>query len=513
SKYGLIIFGHRNVYESGYPISAIETAVSDGTGLYSFDPNLFEFQSAFNVAGNTHPAVTSSQIVFMTDHYITERHENDIYHPTNNIITLRDYGGQQTITAGQTNYSLAGGLNLAYISDGISTEPILEAAQYVNGRIIKWSSYDWVFDSKLGPVWGMDDLIWRGIVWAARKPFVMQGVPPMITMRVDDVDGTRSPLTDLKWLKICNEYGFIPWCGTFIQTASPTFYSTMKQLVDNGLATASPHAFSYTEFIYYNLNDLEIFDAAANVATAWEVYAANSLEVSKYILPHWNLLSSDALQQLWDRGVEYIGNKLPCDPVEIPGPWLNCGPYKINRSGWGGTEIPYFYADYVNWIGEDIIKDFFISVTEIGDDGGYEWYPVGTTPEEIEETTARGVRHLRRAFDSMVLATLFTHEDQIIMPENSWRQIISQVTSAVSSYNAVYKSMDDAARYMRAKVNLEISQVTAEDGIVSITCSGNNDMETQCYLFTDSGNQISFRLVTLPIVTNSVNPITICVTE
>ena len=113
----------------------------------------------------------------------------------------------------------------------------------------------------------------------------------------------------------------------------------------------------------------------------------------------------------------------------------------------------------------------------------------------------------------MVLATLFTHEDQIIMTENSWRQIISQVTSAVASYNPVHKSMDDAARYVRAKVNLEISNVTAENELVSITCSGDNDMETQCYLFTDSGNQISFRLVTLPMVSSTVTPITICVTE
>jgi len=211
--------------------------------------------------------------------------------------------------------------------------------------------------------------------------------------------------------------------------------------------------------------------------------------------------------------VEFIGNKLPCDPVEIPGPWLNAGPYKIKRSGWGGTEVPYFYADSVNWIGEDNIKDFFISVTEIGDDGGYEWYPTGATPEEIASTTARGVRHLRRAFNSMVLATLFTHEDQIIMTESSWRQIISQVTSAVASYNPVYKSMDDAARYMRAKVNLAVSDVTAENELVSITCSGNNDMETQCYLFSDSGNQITFRLVTLPMVSSSVTPVTICITE
>jgi hypothetical protein len=91
----------------------------------------------------------------------------------------------------------------------------MQVAEFGNGRIVKWNSYQWVFDEYLGPVWGMDDLIWRGIVWAARKPFVMQGLPPMVTMRVDDVDDRSPAMVNLQWLSICNEYGLIPWVGVF----------------------------------------------------------------------------------------------------------------------------------------------------------------------------------------------------------------------------------------------------------------------------------------------------------
>ena len=41
-----------------------------------------------------------------------------------------------------------------------------------------------------GQFQGIDDLVWRGIVWAARKPFVMRGMPPFISMRVDDAAPT-----------------------------------------------------------------------------------------------------------------------------------------------------------------------------------------------------------------------------------------------------------------------------------------------------------------------------------
>src|SRR4030042_4812592 len=101
----------------------------------------------------------------------------------------------------------------------------------------------------------MDDLLWRGIVWAARKPFVMQGLPPMITMRVDDVDGGGGIENNFEWIKISNEFGLIPWCGIFTDWVLPNTIPTLKTLIDNNKATASPAAFS-DNFIYFNHNKL-----------------------------------------------------------------------------------------------------------------------------------------------------------------------------------------------------------------------------------------------------------------
>ena len=58
---------------------------------------------------------------------------------------------------------------------------------YGSGHAVQWGSYDWMSHDVLGPLFGLDDLVWRSIVWAARKPFVMQGLPPFVTMRMDDV--------------------------------------------------------------------------------------------------------------------------------------------------------------------------------------------------------------------------------------------------------------------------------------------------------------------------------------
>jgi hypothetical protein len=222
------------------------------------------------------------------------------------------------------------------------------------------------------------------------------------------------------------------------------------------------------------------------------------------MVPHFYLIDSEGLTEIRNMGIEFIGTKIPYDPSPYPGESLALGPYKKNWTEWGGPGKPYFFADSVHWLG----NPFFISITEIGDDGGYEWYPnIGTTQEVI----ARGVRHLRRALNGMFLPTLFTHEYNLLVniPATTWREMISGVTGAITSYNPEYRSMDYAVKYVRAKDNLRITNFTDNDNMVYVTVTGVNDMETRCYIFTESGGQISSEMVTLPRVTNSAAQVSV----
>ncbi len=545
TNYSLIILGHRNVYTSGYPIAAIENALDAGVGFYSFDPHFFDYESDFSDV-NANPAdVSAHTIEIDPDHFITQYHTNDEYDPSNTTIELPIINNVPVlIRIIEPLYNLAGSRVLtSMVSSEDVTVPLLEVAPYGSGRIVKWNSYDWMYDDPrvLGPVNGMDDLLWRSLVWAAKKPFVMQGVQPIITMRVDDVDGrggyggSEIHLKDLEWLIISNEFGFIPWCGTFIFDVPENFYPILRGLINNNLATATPHSFDFDDsFIFYDRGLLpgssgedpqgpsEGFDAASNVIEAWDFFENNNIPVSKYMVPHWYAFSADALAPMASLGIEYIGTYIPYlsdePPVSYPGPWLNCGPYRIERYGAASRGYALSYSGPVNWLD----NDFFVCLTEIQDDGGYEWYP-DTGYDEVGEimdvAINRGIRHLRRAINSMVLPTLFTHEDRIKMTADHWRYILGTITSAISDYypeyDIVYKSMDDACQYMRAKVNLEIEDVTAENGLVSISVTGVNDTPTKCYLFSeDEGNgEISFRMITLPVVTSNENPHIICIND
>ncbi|MBK7479372.1 MAG: DUF4082 domain-containing protein [Bacteroidales bacterium] len=508
SDYALLILGHREVYTNSYPLTQLETAISGGTGLYSFDPHLFDFPSAFCEHVGSHPGFSSSEIRFNTTHYITEAHTNDIYNPANDTIATK-----APLQVGAYSYDLINNTVLASLGTSENNEALMQVAEYGIGRIVKWNSYQWTFDEYLGPVWGMDDLLWRGIVWAARKPFVMQGLPPMVTMRVDDVDDRSREMVNLEWISICNNYGLIPWVGVFTvpEGHDPDgFFPKLKTFVDNNLATASPHSFTYHRLIYYNMSSDPQFSAVDNVIEARNTFTTNGIAISNFLVPHYYYLTADALPGIRDMGVEFLGTKIPYDPVPYPGNWLNNKPYRINRDGWAGTGVPHFYADSINWLN----TPFFLCLSEIGDDGTttsqYEWYP-GTG--SVDSVIARGVRHLRRSLNSMTLPVLFTHEDQLTMTSSEWHQIISGVTTGVSPYNPEYKSTDDAVKYIRAKSNLMIRAVGSNNGLVTISVAGINDMETKCYLFTEAGGQITHRLVTLPRVQNKAIPVNICVND
>jgi hypothetical protein len=386
------------------------------------------------------------------------------------------------------------------MSSGGQTISLLQVSNYGSGRIVKWCGYDWMFENYLGPVYGMDDLIWRGIVWAARKPFVMQGLPPMVTMRVDDVEGYNGGATDhFIWIQICNEFGIIPWCGTYYMNIRTSDIPILKGLTDNNLLTTSPHAINGFDFIYFNQNGLSSFDAAANVRDARNFYIQNGLKISKFVIPHYYEISSQALGELRAMGTEFIGIHMLPDNfygATPPTSWLNCGPYRINRNGNAQGDRPVYYAGYVNLSG----YEFFNCIAEIRDDGGYEWFPDNT----VTTTVARGIRHLRRSFDSMVLASLFTHEYYLeAITTTNWREIIRQITSNISGYNPEYRSMDYAVQYVRAKNNIKITDVVENSSNIEIYYSGSNDLDTKCYLFSEQNGQINYKLLGLPKINGS----------
>lgn len=379
-------------------------------------------------------------------------------------------------------------------------QPFLAVTTTGKGQAVQWGTYDWVSLSVKGPIYGLDDLVWRSIVWAARKPIVMQGLPNFVTIRVDDGAGPFG------WVNVANEFGFKPWIGLFLDNINDAEATYLSSMVVDGRATTSIHAFSAGNFFYYNhysggnWSD-GVMSSYYNQGTQWHI--THNVPISKFVLPHYYEFGTNAFSGLRDWGVEFVGTVV--DPGTFYGSsWIVGAPYRLyeprQSSRYGG---PLNYADFVTVPGHPEFEgQFFNCVTEIRDDAGYEWYP----DNDVSGSIGRGTRQIKRALDSMVLATLFTHEFYISqINSDNWRAILQGIVNNLAPYKPIFVTMEDACQYLRAMYTTDISASTYDSVSrqIKTTVVGGSDIKTQFHLFTGEDDSIMTALVDVPSFSGS----------
>jgi hypothetical protein len=520
AEYVLIVVAHsqldplnRRLGKAGR--RALLEGVRAGCGLMSFDPTL---PSATEIGVDSTAKARAGQaetVAFVPrEHYITARHT-----PGENLPLVTPLSVPAMAASSDGVLLTAGGATL------------LSATTCGRGRVVRWATSQWLRTTILGPLAGLDDVLWRGVVWAARKPFALRGLPPLVAMRVDDVAGWgelwgRSPLY---WVHTVNQHSLRPWLGLFIYNLTEPAIDELRDLIERDQATAFPHAFGrpprtadsnlyycenalplraddYDEFIYFDhgrgrpWSDAE---ATRGLAAVDEWYAAHApLPMSSHAIAHWGEIGSNTIthaRDCWrcDLISVYHDLNVPLDGAS----WLVAGPFRRYETPGSalfdadeGGQRPVYYADFVNFAGHR----FFNCVTEIRDDAGYEWAP----DNNVAATVERGVRQLRRALDSMALAVLFTHETDYIYKIHpvTWAEEIAQVTAGIAEYDPIYTTLDEAVRYVRATwtSRLESCRYDATTGKVTAAFTGCADVPTHFHLFTETDGEIRTTLVDVP---------------
>ena len=493
--FSLIIIGHRELdpnksYLNTNEETYLSNAIRNGTGLINFDyvlqtsENFSRYQFiqdifSFNyMAPSTGNGVKFSQM----PHYITGNHQPG---DTMGTQVMRLSG----IIVPNNATSLAMSNN----------EPFLVITKFGLGRGVQWGTYDWISSSVKGPVFGLDDLIWRSIVWAARKPFVMRGLPPFIAMRVDDTAGP------LWWIETANDVGLKPWVGLFIDQIDNSEAEHLATLVENGKATATIHAFTKDDFFFSpssggNWPD-ETMAAYYKEGTQWHIL--HNIPISKFVVPHYYQIGANAFNGLKNWGVEFIGTVM--NPGTSYGSsWIVGGPYRLFEQRQSSqSQGPFYYADFITVPNHpELNNQFFNCMTEIRDDAGYEWYP----NNDVQGSIGRGTRQLKRALESIVLPTLFTHEYYIqAIARDRWRTILQGIINNLQAFNPFYVTMDYACQYLRALRTSKIANVSYDPVLktVDATFLGQSDTNTIFHVFTGTEDGISPTIFQVPAFTES----------
>ena len=498
--FALIIIGHRRLdvdhqFLDSSEQNSISSAVAGGSGLVNFDGDVADQALA--------PRYSFVQDVFGFSYRVpisgpdVEIH-SDASPPGGYIVEAQPINESYVLNGSISESGIMVPTGAAVLAS-VASRPLLVAQTYGAGRAVQWASYGWLDDDVWGYVRGFDDLVWRGMVWAARKPFVMQGMPPMLPFRIDDCSGP------FWWAEDAAALGLKPWIGFFMDDIDNSEAAAIAALVSAGNATASIHAFSTNNWFYYHhdYGDYSNQQIAANYAEGTQWHLDHGIPISKFVLGHWYEYGTNAFDGLEDWGVEFIGAQ------QAPGfgyasPWLMLGPYRKYASGGSAEILPLHYADYIQVPGHpEHDNKFFNIVTEIRDNAGYEWYPSNNVALSID----RGVTQSKRAFDSMVLGTLFTHEYEIAgISSANWNAILTGILNGVSSYSPLLVTMDYAAQYARAMYTSSIASSVYDPvlGNLDTTLSGSSDLTTYFYLFVDESGAIEHTLVEVPGFAGSV---------
>ncbi len=534
--YALVIVSHSRLAAGDSRLKdkldeLLTAGVKAGTGLVSFDPDV---PGAFlkNQSGRQSRPVDVGELKFSpAGHFITALHKP--------VEILELFGVMQLARFSAVN---------ADVLVSGSNYPLLVAASAGKGRVAQFTSQDWMYRSVLGPMGGLDDLLWRSIVWAARKPFAMRLLPPIVTMRIDDVVGSggRWNQTPFFWIKTANKYGFKPWLALFIYNLNPQAVEELRGYILDGQAAWSPHAFGrpprpesdaanfeadykyqmvpnhfipdyyypkalpyrskfYDEFIFYNHNDKESWpdEVASENLKAIDKWCADNqpLPMSKYLIAHWGEMGSNCIPHIADKWrIEFIA-AAPLDWAwGQPGPGIKSGPFRLYEEPVYGkpkkvrVSHPRYNADFVELAG----RKFFNCSTVIADITGYEWKP----DNDDDGTADRGIRILTRALNARALAVLFTHETDYLFriePKN-WDRELKLVSEGIADYNPIYLTMDDALRIVRAHRTSKMKSCTyeASSGTVEAELVGSADVPTGFYLFTRQDDNITSALIKVP---------------
>ena len=547
TNYALIIVGHSQLDTNGTYLTAdaqssISLAVSSGVGLVSFD-NLLStntvplYQFEQDIFGLTYtnsfqgwtvefpPTEPDSQM-----HYITA------LHVTNDLITLSNANGTAPMPV--SGFSLPANDTAVVTSAGA---PLVVITKYGQGRAVQWSSYAWMSTAIQGPINGMDDLVWRGFVWAARKPFVMRGMPHIATMRIDDVTGneatTGTEPTAFWWVHQMTNAGFKPWLSLFtddIHYESMYFpgdgrVTDLSNLVASGSVTASMHSFSAnqtTEPNFFYFDHLNLTNYSDDVMSNNFVLGSQFLQwagitSSKVIIAHFSEVGTNAFDGLTNWGIQFFMEELVPGTLayETPyGLWLKAAPYRLyDTPQLGESDLPFFYADWLTVPNHpELNNKFFDCYTGILNVGpAAEWAP---SESDLQGSITRGYQMLKRGFDSMIMGNIFTHEFYIDPSDgpaygtfntntNDFMTVLQGITNKLASYQPIFMTLDDACQYVRAT---RTSQLTNADfdpatGQVTADFSGYTDIPITSYYYTGEDSAITNNPATVPMFSGGTN--------
>jgi hypothetical protein len=385
-------------------------------------------------------------------------------------------------------------------------EPLVIAGRADAGRIVHFCCAPalWTFDC-LGHANGLEDVFWRSIVWAARKPFAMLAMPPFVTVRIDDASGSGSIFAKCKdsaalrfeYIDELNRHGFIPNVGLFIDDITDDDGAVLRDKWAAKEAQFSPHAFSDPQ----NIAEFQIYMRHDGVEYSEEELRGHFARVDARFAA-WGVTPSRTLNaHFYEAGVKAL-------PFFRERGWMNMMTEVRFGKGYRDSEArtwfpkPYGHFGYIlDYMPE--YPEFFDALSQFnpprGLAGGVDFLGGKTIfwNESMHNNRDAAINHgaamIARGLDNLTFGVLMTHEQRIAsLGIEEWRAILHGIVSEIEDYEKIFVPYDEISEYARARHGVDLGRATYREGDGTLECAiaGEVDRELLLHVFTEEEGEV-----------------------
>jgi hypothetical protein len=482
----------------------IADAVHHGTGLINFDWDLRHYHGPlleiFGFRGVERLPIASNLLLIPSnEHYITWLQQPRAFHASQRMVTalvVQEWRDDVVPLA----EAVLGKEQLIYIRHlvpGNAFEPrhypFLFATQWGQGRAVQYTMNPRLWRaSALGHLNGMDDVFWRAIVWAARKPFVANMIPPFVTMSFDDCSGRH----DFRYLDICSQHNYTPLVSVYLDHIREKHRPTLQHKVKAREIVVDTHGWNYYKLLYYDFGIDEHPDETLKefFVQEDEFYRWLGVQPCRTVRSHWGEHGVRSLPYLKERGRTLI-----CVPIHI-------GEHKADqyRTDAGEGYWPYDTVKcFYDYLPDD--NDFYIfgafNVRELAD------FLTGTTISlqespfnDIEKASDYGAGQIRRGLDNGFYGEVLTHEQKLaVLTLEEWDHILTRIADKTDRYEKIFATHDEIAQYLKSKDQTWLTRIERLDGHLHGDLSGHTKQTLRLSMFLDQAGDIERRFLEVPV--------------
>lgn len=398
-------------------------------------------------------------------------------------------------------------------------DPLLAAGHVGSGRVVWFACSVRLWTREvLGHASGLDDVFWKSLVWAARKPFAIYAMPPFATALVDDCSGSYN---HFRYVDVMNQYGWRPHLEVFFEdvdrvTHAETYADAakIKQLYDEGLADFGVHGFTYDHLMWFDHpghGPLSEAQLARNFERYDAYMKAWGITPSRYENPHFSEVSTGALPYMKERGIEYMGLALNLDTAWLDVPHKKPvfpAPAPYHHQGYYMSDFP---PDPDFFILSSKLRSWDFDSPDPHPRTDFLWDHTMFWDEnedtDVDAAADVAIMQVRRGIDARFFGTILCHEQRVaVVTMRDWEWIFQRLRAGLHKYKLEYRSIEEIADYARSRYNSHLASVRVDRDKAAMECglTGRAKVTTRLEVYDNRGKSVVCRYVDVPPFTGSV---------